>query len=179
MKKLLLHVCCAPCMLGCLESVIDEFEVTAYYYNPNTFPQSEYYKRLEEVKKVLSEYYKNVNLIVADYHHEEFVKKSKGFETHTEGGIRCEKCMDLRITKTAEKAKELNFDAFDSTLSVSPHKNYNYILKYGENAEKDFGVEYLKRNFKKKDGFLKSVRLSKKYNVYRQQYCGCEFSINN
>ncbi len=177
--KLLLQVCCAPCMLGCLDRVIDDYEVTVLYYNPNTYPESEYEKRLVEVEKVLSLMYPDVKLIVSPYDHSEFLSKIGGFETSIEGGSRCEICMNLRLTATAKMAGEMGFDYFDSTLSVSPHKNFAIIEKLGKKLETEYNVKYLASNFKKKDGFLLSTKRSKELGIYRQEYCGCEFSVRN
>ncbi len=174
--KLLLQVCCAPCMLGCLDRLVDDFQVTAYYYNPNTYDELEYNKRLLEVKNVLGEHYKSVDLIVAEYNYNEFLDVAKGLEDQPERGLRCEKCVELRLEATAKLASDLNFDFFDSTLSVSPHKNFKHIKNIGENLSKMYHVGYFGGDFKKNDGYLKSTKKSCELNVYRQNFCGCEFS---
>ena len=174
--KLLLQVCCAPCMLGCLDRLVNDYEVTAYYYNPNTFDEDEYNKRLVEVKKVLEKSYSQVKLIVADYNYNEFLQVAKGYELEKERGARCEKCVELRLSATAKLASEKGFDVFDSTLSVSPHKNFKFIKMIGEKLSQEYGVGYFGGDYKKNDGFLKSTKRSLEMNLYRQNYCGCEFS---
>ena len=174
--KLLLQACCAPCMLGCIDRLVNNFEVTVYYYNPNTFGEDEYNKRLVEVKRVLDENYKSVNLIVADYDYNEFLQVAKGLEKERERGARCEQCVELRLTATAKMASDGGFDMFDSTLSVSPHKNFKHIKMVGEKLAEKYKVGYFGGDFKKNDGFLKSTKRSLELNVYRQNYCGCEFS---
>ncbi|MEG2117131.1 MAG: epoxyqueuosine reductase QueH, partial [Clostridia bacterium] len=131
------------------------------------------------VQKVLKAFYPTVKLLVGEYDHEDFIEAISGLENESEGGVRCENCIELRLTKTAKVAKTQEFDCFDTTLSVSPHKNFEYIKKVGESLERKYGVKYLGKDFKKQDGFLKSTKLSKQYGIYRQNYCGCEFSIRH
>lgn len=175
--KLLLHVCCAPCLLGCIDKVCQDYKVTCYFYNPNIFPLSEHEKRLEEVKKAIKEHFPKTELIVESYSHDEFTASISGLENEKEGGVRCENCIDLRLSQTAKYAKANGFDCFDSTLSVSPHKNYKFIKKVGETLQTKLNISYLGIDFKKQDGFLTSTRLSKQFGIYRQDYCGCEFSL--
>lgn len=175
MAKLLLHVCCAPCLLGCINS-LEGYEVTLFFYNPNIHPSGEYLKRLFYVKKAAQEY--GLPLIVGDYEFHEFFERSKGSEQEEENGLRCEKCFDLRLRNTAKLAKDRGFDLFTTTLPVSPHKNFGLIKKAADKLEKEFGVEFLAKDFSKDGVFKKSVDLSRQLNIYRQNYCGCIFSLN-
>lgn len=176
MAKLLLHVCCAPCLLGCIKS-LKRHKVTLFFYNPNIHPSGEYLKRLFFVKKIAQEY--RLPLIVGDYEFHEFFERSKGFEREKEGGLRCERCFDLRLRVTAMLAKEKRFDVFTTTMSVSPHKNFRLVKSVADKIGKEFKVKFLAKDFKKDDGFKRSVELSKRLKIYRQNYCGCIFSLNN
>lgn len=177
--KLLLHACCAPCSTACLERVIEFFDVTVYFYNPNITSQIEYDKRLLEIKNFLQNAYNgNVNLIYEDYNANEFLNAVKGYETEPEGGKRCKICYALRLDKTANYAKNNGFDYFTTTLSVSPHKNAEWLNELGVLISKKYNVNYLYADFKKQGGYLRSIQLSKEYNLYRQDYCGCDYSIN-
>lgn len=175
--KLLLHSCCAPCSSAVLERVREYFDVCVIYYNPNIFPQEEYEKRKSEQIKLLSEL--NVNYLDCDYNHNDFLSKVQGLENEPEGGKRCNKCFYLRLDYVAKIAKEHNFDFFGTTLTISPHKNEQVINQIGENLQNKYSIKYLFSDFKKKNGYLNSIKLSKQYNLYRQNYCGCEFSENN
>ncbi len=181
-KKLLLHSCCGPCSTSVIESLSGEYDVTIFYYNPNITDEPEYEKRKQNQKKFIDEYNKNNNLeekiefIEGDFEPEVFFDVAKGLENEKEGGKRCNKCFDFRLDKTGEKALELGFQAFGTTLTVSPHKNYNAIKNLGIDISERLGIEFLDRDFKKKNGYGRSVELSKKYELYRQHYCGCEFS---
>ena len=174
MKKLLLHTCCAPCITVPLERLQSEFEITGFFYNPNIHPEQEYERRLNEIKKWIQQI--GIPLIVQSYDSSRWFELIKGCEDESEGGKRCEVCFKLRLEKTASFAKENGFDYFTSTLSISPHKNAQLINEIGKNLGKQFGVEFLEANFKKKDGFKQSVELSKKFVFYRQDYCGCIYS---
>lgn len=171
--KLLLHVCCAPCSSGALPRLVDYFDITLFYFNPNTFPESEYLLRAEQFAKLT-----NLPLLVCDYNHSQFVAEIKGLEAEPEGGKRCEKCIGLRLKTSFEYAKTHGFDYVTTTLSISPHKDAEYINKIGIQLEREFGVKYLRADFKKENGYLYSINESKKHDLYRQDYCGCEFSIN-
>ena len=173
-KKLLLHSCCAPCSTACLERLVGAFDITIFYYNPNIDSQDEFNLRASEQVR----YAKSLGLdcIVADYDKQSFLSKAKGLENELEVGARCEKCFNLRLEKTALKCKELGFDYFATTLTVSPLKNAKLINEIGFNLEKSVGAKYLPSDFKKQNGYLDSIRLSKENNLYRQNYCGCEFS---
>lgn len=176
--SLLLHSCCAPCSSYVLLYLSDYFKITVFYFNPNIAPQEEYQKRLLEQKKFIKKIaVKNpVDFIEGDYDHSEFLEIAKGLESEPECGKRCHACYGLRLNETARLAKEMGFDFFTTTLSVSPHKNAAKINEIGLNAAKLFGADFLCADFKKKNGYKRSVELSKEYNLYRQDYCGCEFS---
>ena len=177
--RLLLHSCCAPCSSSVLEKLVKHFFVTVFYYNPNIMDSVEYYKRLNEQKEFLLKRY-NGDVLVIDGHYNvnDFLTVINGFEGAKEGGERCKRCYRLRLEETAKTAKELQFDYFTTTLSVSPHKNATWLNEIGEELEKIYGVKYLYADFKKGGGYLRSIELSKEYNLYRQDYCGCDFSKN-
>lgn len=168
--KLLLHSCCGPCSSSVLELLTKYFEVTLLYYNPNIYPEEEYIKRLGEQKKLLEKL--NIKLISGDYNYELYKDKVKGLEDEKEGGLRCDKCIEMRMEKACLMAKEMGFEYFTTTLSVSPHKNSKMINKIGFMLEEKYNVKYLYSDFKKQDGFKRSIELSKKYDLYRQNYCG-------
>jgi len=170
--KLLMHSCCAPCSSYCITYLKDYFDITILYYNPNIEPFEEYYKRKEEQKRLCE--ILGVGIMDCDYDNESFRKMVLGLESEKEGGFRCFKCYELRLRKTAELAKE--FDYFTTTLTVSPYKNSNKINEIGLKLESEYGVKYLVSDFKKKEGYKKSIELSKKYNLYRQNFCGCVYS---
>ncbi len=177
-KKLLLHSCCGPCSTSVIEKLQDEYDLTIFYYNPNIYPEEEYLKRLAEQIKYIK--LSNKNIKVIDGHYEDsqmFLQAYKGLEECREGGERCKTCICLRLKKTAEYAANNNYDIFASTLSVSPHKNAQLINELGLNLSKEYNVEYLISDFKKQDGYLNSIKLSKQYDLYRQKYCGCKYSI--
>ena len=175
--RLLLHSCCAPCSSSCLEKLTPYFNVTVFYYNPNIMNEAEYYKRLNEQKDFLLKRY-NGDVLVIDgrYNVNEFLTAINGFEGAKEGGERCKRCYRLRLEETAKTAKELHFDYFTTTLSVSPHKNATWLNEIGIELESIYGVKHLYADFKKGGGYLRSTELSKEYNLYRQDYCGCDFS---
>lgn len=176
-EKLLLHSCCAPCSTACLERITDAFITTVYYYNPNIDTEKEYDLRAKEQVKLCKQL--NIDCIVEEYGKQNFLTTVSGLESAPEGGVRCEKCFYLRLKKTAEKAKELGFDYFTTTLTVSPLKNATKLNDIGKLIEEETGVKFLPTDFKKRGGYLRSVELSKKYGLYRQNYCGCEFSKNS
>lgn len=175
MTKLLLHVCCAPCLLGCINS-LQNYDITLLFYNPNIHPSGEYLKRLFFVRKISKEY--KLPLAVGDYDFNKFFEKSKGMEQEKENGKRCEKCFDIRLDLTAKLAKEKKFDLFTTTLSVSPFKNFEMIKSTGEKSAKKYKTEFLAKDFNKEEAFKKSVQLCRELEVYRQNYCGCLFSLN-
>ena len=176
--SLLLHSCCAPCSSYVLEYLSQFFNITVLYYNPNISPKDEYLYRLQEEKRLISEMkFKNpVKILDCDYNADEFFTVAKGLEKEPEGGKRCEKCFDLRLDFTAKTAKENNFDYFATTLTISPLKNANLINQIGESLAEKYNVKYLSSDFKKKEGYKRSITLSKEYNLYRQNYCGCIYS---
>ncbi|MBR1779691.1 MAG: epoxyqueuosine reductase QueH [Clostridia bacterium] len=180
-KRLLLHSCCAPCSSYVLMTLSRFFNITIFYYNPNISPKEEYDHRKDEQKKLLSsmDFANGVNFLDCDYEDYEFDNISKGLENEPEKGRRCYKCYELRLRKTAQKARVNNYDFFATTLTVSPYKNADWINKIGEDLSRTYGVAYLVSDFKKNNGYKKSIELSEKYNLYRQNFCGCRFSRLN
>lgn len=174
--RLLLHACCGPCAAGVLDYIAPYFDITVFFYNPNIMPKEEFNIRIDALKTVLS-HYPDAKLIIPEQYETEYIAKVKGLETAPEGGSRCGICFGLRLEKTAEylKAHANDFDAFATTLTVSPHKNAPLINKIGENIASTYGVQYLCSDFKKRDGYLRSTKLCKEWNIYRQSYCGCKF----
>ena len=177
-KTVLLHSCCAPCSSQVLSKLSDYFNVTVLYYNPNIEPFSEYEKRKEEQKRFIKAFKgKNkIDFLDCDYDNESFKNIAKGYEDAPEGGERCRRCYYLRIKKTCILAKEKGYDYFCTTLSVSPFKNSQVLNQIGHDLEQKYNVKYLYSDFKKEDGYKKSIEYSKKYNLYRQNYCGCNYS---
>ena len=172
-NKLLLHSCCAPCSSSVIEQIKNYFDITVLYYNPNIEPQEEYQK--EKVnKKLLKEL--NIKYYEIDYLNEEFKNKIIGYENEPENGFRCHLCYELRLEKTAEIAKEKNYDYFGTTLTVSPYKSSKIINEIGSKLAEKYQIKYLFSDFKKENGYQRSIELSKKYNLYRQNYCGCLYS---
>lgn len=176
--RLLLHVCCAPCSSYCLEYLTRHFAVTVYYYNPNISIKEEYLHRLNEEKRLVSEmsFRFPVTVIKGSYEPQEFFDAVKGLEQEPEGGKRCEKCFALRLNATAQMAKDGGYDYFTTTLTISPLKNAHILNTIGAEAGERFGVPWLYSDFKKKEGYKRSIVLSKEYDLYRQNYCGCVFS---
>ncbi len=174
MKKMLLHSCCGPCSTQVIDVLKNDYDLTIFYYNPNIQPETEYLHRLSEQKRFCKEV--GINVIDLNYDTNEFVCNIKGHEEDREGGERCRICFYLRLDKTAKYAKENGFDIFATTLSVSPHKNTMVINQVGQEISKARNIEFLAGNFKKQDGYKKSIEFAKQYNLYRQDYCGCIFS---
>ena len=176
--KLLLHACCAPCSSSVLERLADYFEISIFYYNPNITEKNEYQKRIEEIKKLISLIHPKykVTLIEGNYEPEKFFNCVKGLENEPERGTRCFKCYELRLKETAKIAEQLNFEYFCTTLTLSPHKNSKWINEIGEHLNSEYHTNYLYSDFKKKEGYKRSIELSKQYNLYRQDYCGCIYS---
>lgn len=174
--KLLLHVCCAPCSSHCICVLEPYFDITVFYYNPNISPFEEYTRRLEEEKRFLKEAYPYIKVIDAEYDNLNFEDMARGLEELPEGGERCKKCYKMRLKKSGEYAKQNGFDYFTTTLTVSPYKHSATLNQIGEEISNQCGVKYLFSDFKKEDGYKHSIELSKKYNLYRQDYCGCKFS---
>lgn len=177
--KLMLHACCAPCSSYCLVYLSEYFDITVLFYNPNINTEAEYRKRAAELKRFITgmEFRHNVDYIDLDYNPDEFYSAVKGMENLEEGKERCFKCYGLRIGKAAEQARAADYDYFCTTLSISPLKNAAKINTIGYMLSKEYGIKWLPSDFKKKNGYKTSVELSKKYNLYRQNYCGCVFSM--
>ena len=175
---LLIHSCCAPCSSYVLEYLSKFFDITVFYYNPNISPAEEFKKRAKEQCRLIEEMLPDsgIKTVIADYDANEFFETVKGLENEPEGGKRCKKCFALRLEKTAELAKEQNFDFFTTTLTISPHKNAQILNETGKEAALKYGVNYLFSDFKKKNGYRRSCELSEQYGLYRQNYCGCIFS---
>lgn len=181
-KNLLLHSCCAPCSTAVIERLISDYNITIFYYNPNIYPKQEYEKRKsEQIKyiKILNDENKTrqINFLDCDYDSLSFYEAVKGFENEKEGGARCAICFKLRLSKTGEIAKNNSFDLFGTTLTVSPHKDAELINSIGKAIGQKLNIPFLEANFKKKDGYKRSIELSKQNNLYRQNYCGCEFAL--
>lgn len=177
---LLLHSCCAPCSSYCIEYLSRYFRVTVFYYNPNITNESEYRHRVEEQKRLITlmpvRY--PVSFIEGSYEPERFLETVHGMETLPEGGARCKQCFRLRLFETGRTAAQRGFDYFTTTLTISPLKNAALLNAVGEDAADACGVKYLPSDFKKKNGYKRSIELSKQYELYRQAYCGCVFSEN-
>ncbi|RLG58102.1 MAG: recombinase [Candidatus Hydrothermarchaeota archaeon] len=174
MEKLMLHACCAPCATHVVKVLREKYEVIVYFYNPNIHPEEEYHLRMKNMIK-LAELY-DFPLIIGDYDVELWFERIKGFEKEKEGGERCKLCFELRLEKTAKLAKELGMPIFATTLTISPHKNAEVINSIGKKIAKKYNIKFFEADFKKKNGFKKSVEESKRLNLYRQNYCGCIFS---
>lgn len=180
-KKILLHSCCAPCSSYVITFLSNYFDITILYYNPNIAPKEEYIKRKQEQIRLINTLKTNnkLDFLDCDYDNNIYNDLIKGYEECPEGGNRCQLCFNLRLEKTAILAKENNYDYFGSTLTVSPHKNSKLINEIGLNIEKKHNIKWLCSDFKKNEGFKQSIELSKKYELYRQDYCGCIYSKRN
>lgn len=176
--SLLLHSCCAPCSSYVLEYLSEYFKITVLYYNPNIFPLEEYKYRIEEQRRLIESLpAKNpISFIPTEYEPEKFYEAVKGYENIPEGGERCFKCYELRLREAALYARRGDFDYFTTTLSISPLKKADKLNEIGLWLEEEYGVKYLCSDFKKKNGYKRSVELSAEYGLYRQEYCGCVFS---
>ena len=176
--RLLLHACCEPCSSAVLEYLSQYFAITLLYYNPNIAPLEEYQKREAELRRLVSQmkFTHPVALLPCQYDGQAFVQAARGLEGEPEGGKRCEACFRLRLRYAAQEAARLRFDYYTTTLSISPMKNAPLLNQLGEEIGREFGVAHLPSDFKKKDGYKRSVQLSKEYDLYRQDYCGCAFS---
>lgn len=178
---LLLHCCCAPCSSYVLEYLSEYFKITVFFYNPNIDPESEYTKRILELQRLIGSMNLKypVSFIAGQYDSDRFYEMAKGLENVKEGGERCFKCYELRLREAVEIAKEGEFEYFTTTLSISPHKNAQKLNEIGQRLGEEYGVEYLLSDFKKKNGYKRSIELSEEYGLYRQNYCGCVFSKAN
>ena len=177
-EELLLHACCAPCSSACLERLGNYFKVTIFYYNPNITDENEYKKRLNEIKNFISRFKTKyeIKLIEGRYNPNDFFEIARGLEAEPERGRRCYKCYNLRLEETARIADKYNYDFFCTTLTLSPHKNSNWVNEIGELLNTKYNSTYLYSDFKKKNRYKRSIELSKEYNLYRQDYCGCIYS---
>ena len=177
--SLLIHSCCAPCSSYVLEYLSEYFKITVFYYNPNIYPESEYTKRIAEQQKLIRdmEFRYPVSFLAGKYDKEKFYEMAAGMENLKEGGARCMKCYELRLSEAAGQAAAGGFDYFTTTLSISPMKNAQKLNEIGRRVGEEYGVKYLVSDFKKKNGYKRSIELSKEYGLYRQDYCGCEFSM--
>lgn len=176
--QLLLHSCCAPCSSYVLEYLSEYFKITVFYYNPNIYPNEEYQRRMEEQRDFISKLRpkNSISFMEATYNPDTFYELTKGLEKEKEGGKRCYLCYKMRMEEAATIAKTNHFDYFTTTLSISPYKNAEWINEIGEELEKKYHISYLYADFKKKNGYKRSIELSKEYHLYRQDYCGCVFS---
>ena len=178
--SLFLHSCCAPCSSYCLEYLAEYFAITIFYYNPNISPAEEYEKRVEEQRRLIDSLNQKakhkIAFVEGEYKPEDFYAMAKGMEELPEGGERCFKCYEMRLREAAVLAKERGFDYFTTTLTISPLKNAKKLNEIGEKLGEEYGITHLPSDFKKKNGYKRSVELSKEYGLYRQDYCGCVFS---
>jgi predicted adenine nucleotide alpha hydrolase (AANH) superfamily ATPase len=176
--RLLVHSCCAPCSSYVLEYLSQYFEITVYFYNPNIYPPLEYIRREEEQERLINEmkFVHPVTFQTGAYEPQEFYRIVEGLEKEPEGGSRCFRCYELRLQETAKIAQAGRYDYFTTTLSISPLKNADKLNEIGEKLGKEYRVSYLPSDFKKKNGYKRSVELSKEHDLYRQDYCGCVFS---
>ena len=181
-NRLLLHSCCGPCSTACIERVLPDYKVSIFFYNPCITDKVEYEKRKEAQIKFLNAYNENlpeedrVEFIEGEYLPEEYYEVAAEYADEPEGGKRCTECFKLRLERTAEAALRMGYNIFGTTLTVSPHKNYNLISAIGGSLGSKYNLEFLDIDFKKKAGFQRSIQMSKEYELYRQNYCGCEFS---
>lgn len=174
---LLLHACCAPCSSYVLEYLTKHFDITVFYYNPNISPETEYIHRVEELQRFIKEFCPQVNFIEGKYEPERFFEMSNGLEKEPERGARCLKCYRMRLEESALQAKKGRFDYFTTTLSISPQKDSAVLNTIGKSVSKKYNIPYLFSDFKKRGGYKRSIELSAQFNLYRQNYCGCIFSI--
>lgn len=180
--SVLMHACCGPCSTSCVERTAEDYALTLYYYNPNITDREEYYLRRDTLLQFLKAFNAEhrdmytAGFLEGAYEPERFIEKAAPLADEPEGGRRCELCFALRLTETARMAKELGMEYFTTTMSVSPHKSYEKIKELGLILEEETGVKFLDIDFKKKNGFGRSVELSKRYGLYRQNFCGCDFA---
>ena len=177
-KKILLHACCGICSGYPITYLKDMgYEVVVYFYNPNIFPQEEYYKRLEAEKTLCAHF--ECDLVEGEYDTDNYYEVVKGLENEPEKGLRCDKCFELRLDKAAQKALELGINEFTTSMVISPHKDYDKLTQIGNRIALKYNLVYNSTNFRKQDGFLKTNNIAKSLNLYRQNYCGCKFAQNN
>jgi predicted adenine nucleotide alpha hydrolase (AANH) superfamily ATPase len=173
-EKLLLHSCCAPCAIYVIEELTKQFNVTVFFYDPNIHPRKEYNLRRDEMKKYASKI--GINFEEGAYESKDWFDNAKGLEAEPERGKRCEMCFDFRLSKTAAKAKAENYHAFATVLSISPHKDYKQISVIGQKLAEQFAIDFIDRDWKKKEGFKIAAKMSQAEGFYRQDYCGCIYS---
>ena len=173
-KKILIHACCGPCSSEVIDFLKDIFDITIYYYNPNIYPESEYEKRYDQFQLLPYDF----DIIKGEYEDDKYYEAIKGLEDLGEFSQRCYKCFYFRMEESAKKAKALGFDYFTTTLSISPYKNSKWINEIGYEIAKKYNIDYLYSDFKKQEGYKKSIKLSTEYGMYRQEYCGCIYSLN-
>ena len=180
-STLLMHACCAPCSSACLERLGNYFDISILYYNPNITDKDEYLKRVEEIKRFISGFKTKypIKLIEGRYDSKEFFEIAKGLEDEPERGKRCFKCYKLRLEETAKVASLKKFDYFCTTLTLSPYKNATWLNEIGEELNNNYNSTYLYSDFKKKNGYKRSIELSKEFDLYRQDYCGCVYSLRD
>ena len=177
-NRILLHACCAICSAYPVEMLKKEgYDVVVYFYNPNIYPESEYLRRLEAERSLCSHF--GVKLIEDNYDEKEFLNFVKGYEDCPEKGARSTKCFELRLRKTAQQAHDMGIEKFTTSIAISPHKNFKILSEIGDRIAKEFGLNYLAIDFKKKDGFLRTNKIASSLGLYRQNYCGCRFSENH
>ena len=176
--RLLLHVCCAPCSSYVLEYLSRYFEITVYFYNPNIYPEKEYLFRNDELSRFIADVHQNddIDIVSENYNDKEFYDAIRGLEHLGEKSERCKACYRLRLERSALYASQNGYDYFTTTLSISPHKNADWLNEIGENCAKKYNIRHLPSDFKKKGGYKRSCDISKEYGLYRQDYCGCIFS---
>ena len=181
LPNILLHSCCAPCSSYILEYLSEHFRITLFYYNPNIYPKEEFDKRLVAQEKIISHLKTKhpIAFVTGEYDTSRFYEIAKGLENEPEGGLRCFACYELRMEEAAKIAKSKGFDYFATTLSISPLKNAQKINEIGEKLGEKYGIKHLPSDFKKRGGYLRSIQLTKEYELYRQNYCGCVFSLKN
>ncbi len=179
--SLFLHSCCAPCSSYILEYLSSYFDITLFYYNPNIYPEEEYTRRVEEQQELICSmpFPSKITFLQGDYRPQDYYAAIKGLESAPEGGERCFVCYELRLREAAQLAKEGSYDYFTTTLSISPHKNADKLNEIGEKLAGEYGVCYLPSDFKKKNGYKRSIELSGEYGLYRQDYCGCVYSMRS
>ncbi len=181
LPRVLLHSCCAPCSSYCVQVLSEAFYVTVFYYNPNIYPDEEYMIRVREQERFLSEFPTKhpVEFIEGDFEKDRFYNEvARGLENEPERGRRCEKCFSLRLSETAKRAKADGYDYFCTTLTISPQKDPVLLNTIGTKLGEEYGVPFLPSEFRKREGYKRSTEISKEYNMYRQDYCGCVYSYN-
>ena len=177
--KLLLHACCGPCSSYVIEYLSNSFDITIYYYNPNIYPLDEYQRRLNELIKFINKFNNKITVVEEHYNSSDYYNNIKGLENLGEKSKRCYNCYKFRMEKASIYAKENHYDYFTTTLSISPYKNAEWLNQIGKDLESKYDIKYLYADFKKKNGYKRSLELSKEYKLYRQEYCGCVYSYTD